>query len=79
MAHKTSTAPATADMFADPNAPQPGEKIRYFDNGWRVGTFVEMEAPGKTARVQPILTNKRPKIIAMTDIERIPVASQGVK
>ena len=63
----TQTPPATN---ADIELPQHGETIRYYKDGWRTGTFLDIAEAGKTARVQPILAHKRPVTIALTDIQR---------
>jgi hypothetical protein len=58
------------DLFAGPNDPQPGDHVSHYTNGWRVGTVVEIV--GSMARVGDILGLKRPKLIPLAKLTKVP-------
>ena len=62
--------PANVDLFGNPNAPVPGDCVRLYDNGWRVGILIEVV--GKMARVKDILGKKRAKFVRMDELAKVP-------
>jgi hypothetical protein len=62
---------ASLDLFTGgPNDFQPGDLARHYDNGWRIGVIGGVV--GKMARVTDILGKKRPKLVPLVDLAKVP-------